>query len=517
MGTHYVLAVDLGTTNCKTLLIDESLHVIEKVTREYGLSVPQPGWSEQNPEDWWIAVKESIQAVTAKADSQRIHVVGISGQMHGLVLADTNHNILRPAILWNDQRGAAQCDEIYAIAGGKSGLLPYTNNPMLPGYTGGKILWVRDNEPEIHEQIARFLLPKDYLRYRLTGEYATDVSDASGTGLFDVRNRIWAHDLITKLGIPTSWFPTAYESTEFVGSITTAAAAETGLRVGTPVIAGGGDAVMQTVGGGSVNSDVVLLVIGTGGNVTVSTPKPIDNPNASLQVFCHVLPDQWTAMGVTLNAGNSLKWFRDTLGGLEMAIARDLPQSAYELLSAEAASAPPGANGLLFAPYLQGERCPHTDVNARGSFIGLGLYTTKSDIVRAIMEGVTFSLRDVLEQILAAGINPARVHTSGGGAASPVWRQIQADVFNRSVTTLDHSEDASALGAGIVAGVASQIWPSASEAVAKLHPQTHDKPTDTNVRIYNRLFESYRKLYPALRAVFDELAASNTTVLEHDQ
>ena len=503
---NLILAIDLGTTNCKTLLLDEKLTVVDKVSVEYGLAIPQPGWAEQSPLDWWRAVTNSIRKITANRDNAAIKAVGISGQMHGLVLLDGAGEVLRPAILWNDQRSFPQCEAIYAAAGGADGLLRHTNNPILPGYMGGKLLWVRDHEPEIYRQIARFLLPKDYIRYRLTGGYATDVSDASGTGLFDVAHRQWAGELIDLLDLPDTWFPRVHELAEIVGRITADVATETGLKTGTPVIAGGGDAVMQTVGSGAVDSNVVLLVIGTGGNVTVTVPAPIENPGAMLQVFCHVLPDQWVAMGVTLAAGNSLKWFRDTLGGMEVALARDLGQGAYDLLSAEAASAPPGANGLLFLPYLQGERCPHTDVNARGSFVGLGLYSSKPDMVRAVMEGVTYSLRDVLGLILASGIAPTRVHSSGGGAVSAVWRQIQADVFNRQVATLSHSEDASALGAGIVAGTAAGLWANAADAVSLLEVQTVNEPIAAHVLRYETLFAAYRRLYPAMKPVYDELA-----------
>ena len=507
MGNPLILAIDLGTTNCKTLLLDETLTVVDKVAVEYGFSIPQPGWAEQSPLDWWRAVTDCIQKIMANRDSAAIKAVGISGQMHGLVLLDAVGEVLRPAILWNDQRSFPQCKAIYETAGGVDGLLGHTNNPMLPGYMGGKLLWVRDHEPDIFQRIARFLLPKDYIRYRLTGSYATDVSDASGTGLFDVARRRWAHDLVDLLDLPGEWFPTVHESMEIAGCISTEVAALTGLKAGTPVIAGGGDAVMQTVGSGAVDSSVVLLVIGTGGNVTVTVPAPIANPGARLQVFCHVLPEKWAAMGVTLSAGNSLKWFRDTLGGMEIALARDLGQGgAYPLLSAEAAGAPPGANGLLFLPYLQGERCPHTDVNARGSFVGLGLYSTKPDMIRAVMEGVAYSLRDVLELIVSSGISPSRIHVSGGGAVSGVWRQIQADVFNREVATLSYSEDASALGAGIVAGTAAGLWPNAAEAVGLLDVRTLDEPSAEYARRYEALFAAYRKLYPAMKSVFDDLA-----------
>lgn len=508
MSNSLILAIDVGTTNCKTLLLDRDLNVLAKVSSEYPVAVPQPGWAEQQPEDWWVAVKESIRRVVAQADPAAIQAVGLSGQMHGLVALDRQGRVLRSAILWNDQRSAPQCQAIYERVGGKGKLVAHTNNAMLPGYTGGKILWLRDHDPAIYGQIATVLLPKDYLRFRLTGDRATDVSDASGTGLFDVRARQWAYRLMDLLDIPGEWFPPVFESGEFTGTVGDAVAAETGLLPGTPVIAGGGDAVMQTIGGGAINSDVVLIVIGTGGNVTVSTRYAVDNPDANLQVFCHVVPERWVAMGVTLSAGNSLKWFRDTLGGLERTLARDLQTDAYDLLGCQAALSPAGANGLLFLPYLQGERCPHTNVHARGTFVGIGLHTSKADMVRSVMEGVTFSLRDVLELILRNSAQPDRIHASGGGSSSAVWRQIQADIFKRPVTTLDHSEDASAVGAGIVAGVACGLWASAQEAVSLIKARTVDHPNAVNAERYDRLFTVYRGLYPALQPSFDGLAQS---------
>jgi len=505
MDSQFILAVDLGTTNCKVLILDEGLNVIEKVTTEYPITFPRPGWVEQLPEDWWKAVKESIRKAISKHNSKAVASIGLSGQMHGLVLLDDAGEVIRPAILWNDQRSSSQCDQVYSLVGGRAGLLKYTNNPMLPGYTGGKILWVKEHESEYYKRTSAFLLPKDYIRYRLTGIFATDVSDASGTGLYDVQERMWAYDLIEILDIPVNWFPQVYESSKIIGSIETSVAAELGLTPGIPVIAGGGDAVMQTVGGGAVSSDIALIVIGTGGNVTVSVPHFIENPGAVLQVFCHVLADKWIAMGVTLSAGSSLKWFRDTLGGLEIQTAKDLDINAYELLNKEASLSPPGSNGLIFLPYLLGERCPYTDIQARGSFIGIGLDTRKCDLVRSVMEGVTFSLRDVLELITQSGINPSIIHSSGGGSSSPIWRQIQADIFKKEVTTQNNSEDAGALGAGIIAGVAVGLWPSVEKAVSLIKTRTINQPIDENAVKYERIYELYKKLYPALKQTFKGL------------
>lgn len=506
-----ILAIDLGTTTCKTVIVDSQLQLVVKDAVEYPVNTPCAGWAEQDPQTWWATVRESLYKVLTQLKARGrsandICAIGLSGQMHGLVMLDEANEPVRPAILWNDQRSAPQCTRLYAQLGGIEGLMSYTNNPMLPGYTGGKILWVRENEPEHYQQARRFCLPKDYIRYRLIGRVATDVSDASGTGFFDVRNRKWADRLLDRLDLPESWFPQTYESCEVVGQIGKAVAAETGLAVGTPVIAGGGDAVMQTLGGGAIDENVVLLVLGTGGNVSVSLSTAIDNPGARLQVFCHVLPEKWVGMGVTLSAGSSLRWFRDTLGGLESAMAKELHASAYELLGQEAATAPAGANGLIFLPYLQGERAPHVDANARGVFIGLGLHTTKGDIIRSVIEGVSFSLRDVLSLILRAGITPQRVHASGGGSSSALWRQILANVFACPVTTLDYSEDAGAIGAAIVAGVQLGMWPSANEVARMIQTRTVDRPQEALIAVYQRYFDVYKDLYPSLKPSFDKLA-----------
>ena len=507
-----ILAMDLGTTTCKTVVVDSQLRMIVKDSVEYPVNTPRAGWAEQEPQTWWATVRESLNKVTAQLKTEGrapedIRAIGLSGQMHGLVLLDESGEPIRPAILWNDQRSAPQCDQVYERAGGVEGLLRYTNNPMLSGYTGGKILWVRANEPDHYRRARRFCMPKDYIRYRLTGQVATDVSDASGTGLFDVRKREWARELLNLLDLPESWFPRVYESREIAGEIGPDVAGQTGLAAGTPVTAGGGDAVMQTVGGGAVDEKVVLLVIGTAGNVSISLPRPIDNPGARLQVFCHVLPERWAGMGVTLSAGSALRWFRDTLGREELAMAKELNVSAYELFGRQAATSSPGSNGLIFLPYLQGERAPHADANARAAFIGLSLPTGKADIVRAVMEGVSYSLYDVLGLILQAGISPERVHASGGGTSSAVWRQILADVFARPVTTLDYSEDAGAIGAAIVAGVQVGVWPSAEEAARLIQIRTVDEPQADASAAYQKYFEVYKGLYPALKPSFDRLVS----------
>jgi xylulokinase len=501
-----ILAIDLGTTSCKTILLDEDGNVVCRAAREHPLSIPQTGWAEQQPERWWQAATESIRDMGTRCDLGSVRAIGLSGQMHGLVLLDDKAAVLRPAILWNDQRSAPQCEEVYAAAGGPEGLLSYTNNSMLPGYTGGKILWVREHEPDLYRRVNRILMPKDYLRYRLCGEFATDFSDASGTGLFDVCKRRWSSELLHRLELPLHILPLACPALEIAGELTAIAAAELGLPKGVPVVAGGGDAVVITVGSGAVTPDTALVVIGTGGNVTVSVPKVSPNPEGKLQSFCHVLPDHWVSFGAPLTAGSCLKWFRDVLGGMERTVSNGLGTNPYELLSRQAASSRAGAGGLLFLPYLQGERCPVPDTRLRGAFIGLSLDTNKADLIRSIMEGVTFSLRDVFKLILESGIHPRSVIAAGGGAASPVWRQILADVFNREVTTLEHSEDAGALGAAILAGVAIGIWPSATQAAARIRRMNTTTPNQSNVPLYERLFFLYRQQRVLMKSTFDELS-----------
>jgi xylulokinase len=506
MSEPLILAIDLGTTNCKAVLLDDSGMVVGRAAREHPLLIPQNGWAEQVPERWWEVVTECIHEMRARCDLGSIRAIGLSGQMHGLVLLDGRAEVLRPAILWNDQRSATHCEEIYVAAGGMHGLLGFTNNSMLPGYTGGKILWVRDHEPEVFQRISRILLPKDYIRYRMCGEIATDFSDASGTGLFDVREKRWSGELLARLKLPPEWFPRAFSALEIVGELTTAAASVLGLPKGLPVIAGGGDAVVHTVGSRAINPGTALVVIGTGGNVTVTVPHVGRNPDGALQSFCHVLPGMWVSYGAPLCAGNSLKWFRGILGGRENQLAADPGTSAYELLTLQAASSPPGAGGVLFLPYLQGERCPVPDVQLRGAFIGIGLDTEKEDLIRSILEGVAFSLRDVLELILQSGVRPQSVVASGGGAASPLWRQILADVFNREVTTLENSEIAGAIGAGILAGVAVGLWPSAFHASERIRSNTINTPHKSHVSLYEQLYKIFRQQRIVLKPTFDNLS-----------
>lgn len=507
MTRQFVMGIDIGTSGCKTLLIDDKGHVVRRELEEYALSTPQPGWSEQNPEDWWQAVKITIQHLLKNFDRLKdIKAIGLSGQMHGLVALDRGGTLLRPSILWNDQRTGKQCEEVHDKAGGVEGLLELTNNRMLPGYTGGKILWVREHEPQVYEKIWRILNPKDYIRYRLTGEYATEVSDASGTGLYNVRERDWSYRLLELLDIPKDWLPTCYESPEISGQVTNTVASELGLPAGLPIAGGGGDAVVQTTGTGLVEPGILGTTLGTAGIVAMALDRCYDNPEGKLQVFCNTMPNKWHTMGVTLAAGGSLRWFRDTLGGAEKEVSRWTGEEVYEILGREAATSEPGSEGLLFLPYLIGERCPHTDPQARGAFVGLTLRHNRCHIIRSVFEGVIFSLRDVAELIEEMGVATTQIRTSGGGALSGLWRQIHADVFGSEVFTVSGSAEGGAYGAALVAGAGVGVWPNVEMAADVVKVETRNPPIPRDTEIYDRLFRLYQGLYSALKKSFDSIS-----------
>jgi xylulokinase len=507
MAQQFVIGIDIGTSGCKSMLIDDRGRVIARALEEYSLSNPHPGWSEQNPEDWWQACRITIRQLLKDFDAPgSIRAIGLSGQMHGMVALDKDGRVLRPCILWNDQRTGRQCQEIHDRVGGVEGLLSLTNNRMLPGYTGGKILWVRENEPHLYEKTRMILSPKDYIRFRLTGEYATEVSDASGTGLFNVRERKWSYRLLDILDIPKDCLPLCYESPEVSGKVMASVAVEVGLPAGLSVAGGGGDAVVQTTGTGLVEPGILGTTIGTAGIVAMALDKCYDNPGGKLQVFCNNMPDKWHAMGVTLAAGGSLRWFRDAFGGSEKEISKWTGEDVYDILGREASKAEPGSEGLLFLPYLIGERCPHADPHARGAFVGLTLRHSRCHMLRSIFEGVIFSLRDVAELMRDIGIPLTQIRTSGGGAQSNLWRQIHADVFNSEVLTMSGSGEGGAYGAALVAGAGVGIWPTVEEAVKVLGVETRNAPNTENIEVYGRLFQVYRGLYGALKNSFDRLS-----------
>ena len=507
MSKQYVIGIDIGTSGCKTIIIDHEGRVVRRAVEEYPLFTPRPGWSEQEPEDWWQAVVSTVKEVTSGFDNTSdIKSIGLSGQMHGLVPLDKNGEVLRPAILWNDQRTGDQCRKIHDLTGGIDELLKLTNNQMLPGYTGGKILWLREYEPDNYDKTRMILNPKDYIRYRLTGEYATEVSDASGTGLFNVRERQWAYSLLEILNISKNLLPTCHESPEISGALHNKIAADLGLPTGTPVAGGGGDSVVQTTGTGLVEPGILGTTIGTAGIAAMALDRCYDNPEGKLQVFCNNMPNKWHTMGVTLAAGGSLRWVRDMLGGAEKEVARWLGKDVYELYTDEAALAQPGCEGLLFLPYLIGERCPHPDPKARGGFIGLTLRHDRRSILRSVLEGAIFSLKDVARLIEEMGIKISQIRTSGGGAHSDLWRQIHADVFNNEVITVSGSAEGGAYGAALVAGAGVGIWQTVEEAVQVIKTEKRTLPDEKNIEIYRKLYPIYSDLYHQLKETFARLA-----------
>ncbi|MBC7236708.1 MAG: xylulokinase [Chloroflexi bacterium] len=504
----YLLGIDVGTTGTKALLINEAGGVVANATYEYPMYTPRPQWAEQDPEDWWQACIKAIRRVLRDADirADEIHGIGLTGQMHGMVMLDAQGKVLRPCIMWNDQRSWAQCEWIMNTIG-RERFLELTLNPALPGFTAPKIIWTRENEPEVYARAAKVLLPKDYVRYRLTGAYATEVSGASGTALFDVGNRTWSDVVLEELGIPKEWMPPCYESVEITGKIGAGVAELTGLRAGTPVVGGAGDQAASAVGTGIVEPGLVSVTLGTSGVVFAYTETPSRDPEGRLHTFCHAVPGKWHVMGVTLSAGGSLRWFRDTLGQAERDIARLSGVDPYDIITAEAAKAPAGCEGLIFLPYLTGERTPYADPNARGCFIGLTLRHDKRYMARAVLEGVAYSLRDSIELFRDLAIPIQQVRAVGGGARSRMWRQIWADVFGTELVTINVT-DSTAYGAALLAGVGTGVYasvPTACEATIRIVDRTEPDPEDQAT--YNEYYPVYRSLYRALKPAFDAVAA----------
>lgn len=507
MTKDILMGIDIGTTGCKTILVDHKGNVVAREIEGYPFYSPKHGWAEQNPADWWSAVKTTIKKIVSK-NKQHINSlkgIGLTGQMHGMVALDKNIKVIRPSILWNDQRTEHQCNEVYEKTGGIKGLLRFTNNRMLPGYTGGKLLWIKKNEPENYEKIYKFVNPKDYIRYHLTGEIATEVSDASGTGLFDVKSRTWSHDLMDILEIPFDWVPACYESIEVSGTVTDRISEELGLPKKLPVVGGGGDSVIQTLGTGVITSDILMTTIGTAGIISTALEEFEINPDGKLQIFCNVMPSEWHAMGVTLSAGGSIRWAKEVFGHSEIETARLSNEDVYAVISREADQSPPGAKGTIFLPYLTGERCPHVDPDARGAFIGLSMNTDKSDFFRSVMEGVIFSFRDVVEIFTRIGRSFTHIATSGGGAQSELWRQIHADIFKKKVVTVNGSREGAAYGAVIVAGVGVKVWSDFKEASTLLKVETTTDPNEKNYALYDHYFKIYKNYYTLLKSSFKEI------------
>lgn len=492
-----VLALDVSTTATKAILVDESGRIAATAASEYGFDVPRPGWSEQDPALWWTAAVSAIRAALAEAGAggEQVAAIGLTGQMHGLVLLDAAGDVLRPAILWNDQRTQRQCEEMRATIG-RERLITVTGNDALTGFTAPKILWVRAHEPEAYGRIHSILLPKDYVRYRLTGARAVDAADGSGTILFDLAARTWSAEVVEALGIDARWLPAVHEGPEVTGDLSAAAAEATGLRAGTPVVAGGGDQAANAVGMGVVERGEVALSLGTSGVVFVATDRPATEPDGRLHAFCHAVPDRWHLMGVMLSAAGSLQWFRNALA----------PGVPFGELVDRASGVPAGSDGLLFLPYLVGERTPYPDPDARGAFVGLTVRHELGSLTRAVLEGVAFGLRDSLELVRAAapGSIPV-VRASGGGTRSLLWRQIVADVLDVPVATTETAEGA-AYGAAVLAAVGAGWQPSVQAAVRAFVRVAEMIEPSASRAAYDDAYGRYRDLYPALRPTFQRIA-----------
>jgi len=489
---NYWLGVDVGTGGTRALLVGENGRVRHAFTAPHeDMRMERPLWAEQRPENWWDAAQAAIRGVLAQASAtgSDIKGIGLSGQMHGLVMLDDANNVIRPALIWCDQRSQPQVDAINASVG-RDRILDCTANPVLTGFTLPKLLWVRDNEPHNFARVRKILLPKDYVRFGLTGEYATDVSDASGTSLFDVARRCWSLELVDALELERSILPRAYESPEITGTVTPSAAAATGLAEGTPVVGGGGDQASSAVGNGIVEPGIVSCTIGTSGVVFAHMEHPKYDHLGRVHTFCHAVPGKWHVMGVTQGAGLSLQWFRNQL----------TPGADYDSLTAEAATAPPGSQGLYWLPYLMGERTPHLDAQARGGWIGLTAKHTRADLIRALLEGVSYSQKDCLDIIEEMGVPLTTVRLSGGGARSPFWRQMLADIFQKRVAVLD-TQEGSAYGAALLAMVGTGKFAGVPAAcAAAVHEVETIEPRESSV--YAEGHGSYQALYPALRPFF---------------
>ena len=489
----FVLGIDVSTTATKAVLIDEAGQVRAIGVSEYDFATPQPLWSEQDPGLWWTAAQVAIRAVLAApgVGAGDIAAIGLTGQMHGAVLLDQADAVLRPAILWNDQRTGPECDLIREAVGARR-LIEITGNDALTGFTAPKLVWVREHEPEVWARVAHVLLPKDYVRLRLTGDHAIDAADGAGTILFDLARRTWSPEVVAALQIDPAWLPPVFEGPSITGVVSAAAAEATGLRAGTPVVAGGGDQAANGVGVGVVAPGTMALSLGTSGVVFAPTDRPIFDPLGRVHAFCHALPGRWHFMSVMLSAAGSLRWFRDTLA----------PGVEFGDLVASAAEVPAGAAGLLFLPYLSGERSPHPDPLARGAFVGLTLGHDRRHLTRAVLEGVAFGLRDGLDLMRLAGLPaPTQIRASGGGTASPLWRQILADVLDAEIATVDTTEGA-AFGAGLLAAVGAGWYRDVDAATSAFVRATPTAQPGPDAARYADLHAIYRELYPALAPTF---------------
>lgn len=504
---QYLMGIDLGTSGIKTVLFDTKGTTIASSTKEYPLYQPANGWVEQDPNQWWDACVLSIQQVLKDSSINPADIAGIgfSGQMHGLVLLDKEGNVLRNCIIWSDGRTIRECQEITERVGAEN-LISISANPALTGFTAGKILWVRRHEPEIYAKVKTIMLPKDFLRYKLTGEYGSDVSDASGTNLLDVPKREWSQEILSILDIDKTLLPPLYESSDVTGAITESAAKLTGLTAGTPVVAGAADNAAAAIGTGVVSQGKAFTTLGTSGVIFSHSDEVAIDPKGRVHTFCSAVPNSWAVMSCTLAAGGSLQWLRNELFQEEMQAAEGLGIDPYQLMDQQAERIPIGADRLLFLPYLMGERSPLLDSNSRGVFFGLSGVHTKYHMLRAVLEGVMYSQRHCLDVFEEMGLSFEQMFTTGGGGKSKLWRQMMTDMYTCPVTTIDNLEGP-ALGAAILAGVGTGIYDSVEQAVEEIiQPGITQNPIPENTQQYYKFYEIYLSLYPALKNSFEELA-----------
>lgn len=502
------LGIDVGTSGTRAIAIREAGDLVASASSDYPLSSPAPGWSEQDPEHWWEAAGKSVRQVLkeGRISPDDVAGIGLSGQMHGSVFLDRDHEVIRPAILWNDQRTAEECNEIESRAGGRKQLIEMVANPALTGFTAPKILWLRNHEPNNFSRVVQVLLPKDYVRFRLTGEFATEVSDASGTLLLDVKNRQWSKPLMSKLEIDPDWLPRVHESEDVTGELSATAADELGLKPGVPVVGGGGDQAAGAVGNGIVRTGVLSATMGTSGVVFAHSDEMSTDPQGRVHTFCHAVRGRWHVMGCVLSAGGSLQWYRNQLCAHEVEEAKQRKIDPYELITAQAEDAPPASEGLFFLPYLTGERTPHADPFARGAWIGLSLRHGRPHLVRSVMEGATFAMRDCLEIIKELGVQVDEVRLSGGGARSRFWRQMQADIYGRDVVTIN-AEEGPAYGVALLAAAGTGAYANIQEAcAATIRVVESVSPNRTARTAYDEAYPIYQNLYRSLKEDFRGIA-----------